>query len=363
MNNVKAEQRITGHFRQRTQKDDKIHNACMLVHSDRHGIHLKLAEGTTGGVPAHPDQPYYIASVSKLFTAVLIGMLVEQGELSFDDPISMYVDQDLLRGLHIYKGKDYTDEIRIRHLLNHTSGLHDFMEDKPKQGKSMIDLILDEPTRLWTPQESIEWAKRHLTVRFPPGKRFHYSDTGYHLLGFIVERVTAKPFHEVLRQYIFGPLAMIHSYFGHYSEPVTPNEHPVASLYVRNVNIIRHRSLSVTFAGGGVVSTTEDLLKFMQALVAYRLVRETTLAQMKQDRARFFPGIDYGHGIMNIKTVPLLMPARYNAWGNAGSTGSYLFYHPGTDTYLIGSMNHFGYGSKGIRFMLQTVDQLLKEVK
>lgn len=132
---------------------------------------------------------------------------------------------------------------------------------------------------------------------------------------------------------------------------------------MRNVNITKYRSLSVVFAGGGVVSTTEDLLKFMRALVSYKLVQETTLARMKKDWARFFPGIDYGYGIMNIKTVPLLMPARHNAWGNAGSTGSYMFYHPATDTYLIGSMNHFGYGPKGIRFMLQAVDKLLKGEK
>ncbi|MCM3763767.1 hypothetical protein [Neobacillus niacini] len=66
---------------------------------------------------------------------------------------------------------------------------------------------------------------------------------------------------------------------------------------------------------------------------------------------------------MNIKTVPVLMPAKFNSWGNAGSTGAFLFYHPATDAYLIGTLNQFGYGQKGIRFMLQLTDKLLKGIK
>jgi len=68
------------------------------------------------------------------------------------------------------------------------------------------------------------------------------------------------------------------------------------------------------------------------------------------------------YGLMNIRTLPVFMPAKYNAWGNAGSTGSVMVCHPASDAYIIGTMNHFGYGQKGVRFMLQIADKLLKAV-
>jgi D-alanyl-D-alanine carboxypeptidase len=73
-------------------------------------------------------------------------------------------------------------------------------------------------------------------------------------------------------------------------------------------------------------------------------------------------GIDYGYGMMKIRTVPVVMPAKFNCWGNAGSTGSFMFYHPALDAYLIGSLNQFRYHSKGIRFMLRVIDRLVKNV-
>lgn len=101
----------------------------------------------------------------------------------------------------------------------------------------------------------------------------------------------------------------------------------------------------------------------MKALVHYQILKKKTIEIMKNDCGKFFLGIDYGYGLMNIKTVPVLMPVKYNSWGNAGSTGSIMFYHPATDAYIIGTMNQFGYGQKGIRLMLQIADKLVKATK
>src|SRR5690625_4141571 len=131
-------------FKKRVERDPKIHNAYLRIHSEKYGIDIDLAAGKEA---VNPQQPYYIASVSKLFTSVLFGQLVEQGLCNYDDKILQYLEKDLLKNLHIYKGKDYTNEIKIKHLLNNTSGLHDFMEDKPAKGKLMPDLLVDEPNR------------------------------------------------------------------------------------------------------------------------------------------------------------------------------------------------------------------------
>jgi D-alanyl-D-alanine carboxypeptidase len=356
---TKVQMDIEEIFKKAVEKDPKIQNAYLRVHSEKYGIDINLS---TGKESFHADQPYYIASVSKLFTAILIGQLVEQGLCSYEDKVSQYVDPDILKNLHIYKEKDYTNEIKIKHLLNNTSGLNDFVEDKPVKGKSMPELLVDEPDRTWTPAEVIKWAKENMKNHFPPGEGFHYSDTGYHLLGFIIEKLTGLPFHEVLRNNIFEPVGMKHSHFSR-TEPLEPSPYEVAKLYIRDTNITNHQSLSILFAGGGVVSTTSDLLKFTKALVNYQILKEESIEKMKSDCGKFFLGIDYGYGLMNIKTVPVLMPAKYNCWGNAGSTGSFMFYHPAADAYLIGTLNHFGYGQKGIRLMLKMADKLLKATK
>ncbi|MHC0038556.1 serine hydrolase domain-containing protein [Pseudoneobacillus sp. C159] len=356
---TKVQMEIEQFFKTKVEKDAKIHNALLRVHSEKHGIDVCIS---TGEESIHAEQPFYIASISKLFTSVLFGQLVEQGYCSYEDKISRFLDEDLLKNLHIFKEKDYSNEIKIKHLLNNTSGLNDFVEDKPLKGKAMPDLLVDEPNRTWTPRTVIEWAKENMKNHFPPGEGFHYSDTGYHLLGFIIEKMTGLPLHEVLRKNIFEPLDMKHSHFSR-TKPIEHSPYEVAKLYMRDTDITNNQSLSILYAGGGVVSTTADLLKFMKALVNGRVLQKETIETMKGDWGKFFLGIDYGYGLMNIKTVPVLMPAKFNSWGNAGSTGSFMFYHPATDAYIIGTLNQFGYGQKGIRLMLQIADKLLKATK
>jgi D-alanyl-D-alanine carboxypeptidase len=130
-------------------------------------------------------------------------------------------------------------------------------------------------------------------------------------------------------------------------------------VYVGHTNIVHYRALSTDYAGGGITAPLEDLLKFMRALTQGRLLSPETFRKM-ESCSRFAPGIDYAYGFMKIHSVPVLMPARYASWGNAGSTGAFMFYHPGLDACLIGSLNQFRYHVKGIRFMLRVMDILLK---
>jgi D-alanyl-D-alanine carboxypeptidase len=352
MNTTKATEKISASLRKLASSDKKIHNAYLLVHSDKNGFHLNLAEGqteTSSGdlVQSHADQPVYMASVGKLFTAALVAVLVEAGQLSFEDRIADILDADLLKGLHVIKGQDLTNQIRLKHLLNHTSGLHDFWDDKPAGGGSMVERLLNEPEQVYVPREVVIWSKENLKSHFPPGQGFHYSDTGYHLLGLVVEAVTSMPFHAALNRHIFDPLGMKQAFLLGHSQPLEKSPHPVAGVYVGNTNAVHYHSMSVDYAGGGVTAPLADLLKFMQALVQGRLLRSETLERMKDDCAKFSLGMDYGYGVMKITSFPILMPARFSCWGNAGSTGAFMFYHPGLEAYLIGSLNQFRYHAKG----------------
>jgi D-alanyl-D-alanine carboxypeptidase len=364
MNTTRACQRITTLFENLVNSDRKIHNAHLLIHSNTYQLHLNLARGNTKTIiesSVEVGQPVYMASVGKLFTAVLIGMLCDQGKLSFGSRITNLLDSDLLELLHVFKKKDYTPLIQLKHLLNHTSGLPDYFEDKPAKGPRMIERMLNEPELFYQPREVVTWAKENLKSKFSPGNGFYYSDTGYHLLGLVIEAVTGKPFHDALSHWIFEPLGMKQSFLIGHSLPLQTSRYPLAGVYSGDINIAGYRSLGMDYAGGGITAPIEDLLKFIQGLVQGKLLNEQTF-RMMDDYARFAPGMDYGCGFIKIRYFPLLMPTKYSCWGNAGSTGSFMFYHPGLDTYLIGSLNQFRYHQKGIQFMLRVVDVLYKEI-
>ncbi|MUK89027.1 serine hydrolase [Ornithinibacillus sp. L9] len=350
---------LESQFRKMVQKDNNVHNAYLLVHSDRKGIHVNLAEGITGEMKATANQPYYVASVGKMFTAVVVAKLVEEGNLSYEDFIARYLDEDMVQALHVYEGTDYTYDIKVKHLLNHTAGIHDFFEDKPKEGKPIVDLLLEEPDRYWTPRDAIQWSKENLTSHFPPGEGFHYSDTGYHLLGLVIEQVTGEPFQEVLKQYIFQPLGMKNSYLLHYSTPIQESNYPMADVFINDNKATNYRCLSIDYAGGGVVASSKELLRFMKAVVNHEILSKEALERM-HDWAKFAPGIDYGYGIMKFKSTPLVLPKRYNMWGNAGITGTFMFYHPELETYFVGSLNNYLDHRKGIKMVFKMVDALMK---
>jgi D-alanyl-D-alanine carboxypeptidase len=315
---------------------------------------MNLAEGLTGDLPATPQQPNYMASVGKLFTSTIISILYEKGELSFDDKISNFLDAEILDGLHIYKGKDYTNNITIKHLLKQTSGLYDNFWP-------LLDKILADKDFTITPRKAVLWGKKNLKPCCPPGKRAKYTDTNYHLLGLIIENVTGKPFHEVLKDYIFVPLGMESSSMLHYSKPMQAYTYPIAHFSIDGTILNDYRNYAkLDYAGGGVVATNEDLLKFMKALVAGQIVSKDTLKIMKNDANPLYFGIDYGYGIWQLKTIPVLMPQKYNCWGCVGATGAYMFYHPTLDAYLIGNFNDVSYKIKGLKFMINVVKTLLK---
>ncbi|WP_231638700.1 serine hydrolase [Paenibacillus sp. JCM 10914] len=346
---------IENAFRKQVQTDSKLRSAYLLIHSEKLGIHLNIAEGSKNhGTSAYPQQPNYMASVGKIFTSVLVAILVEQGTLSFDDPIADYLDTLLLEKLHIYKDTDYTHEINIRHLLNQTSGLFDNFWP-------LLDKLIANPAFDISPREAIIWGKEHLTSHFPPGKGFKYTDTNYHLLGLIIESVTNSPFHVALKQYIFEPVGMLHSSMLHYSDSMAPCPYPMADFYFRGHKLNEYKGYAgLDYAGGGVVAPNEDLLKFMKSLVNHTLLTRATIEQMMSDRAKYGIGIDYGYGVMQFITVPLLMPKVFNAWGHAGATGAFMFYHPQTEAYLIGTFNDASYERKGVRFMMKTIHKLSK---
>ncbi len=312
--------------------------------------------GQDGQVPMTKDTPIYIASITKLYTATAIMRLYEMGALSLDDPMSRYLPEKLVQGIHVYEGKDYSHEITIKQLLSHTSGIADYYTEKAKGGKSLFDLFLEEPERSWTVDEAIERARQDLKPNFPPGTDASYSDTNFQLLGKVIEAITGKPLHIVYEEFIFRPLGLKHTWLTGRSEPQSPPSAHPADIFLGDRNITNTRSNGVYWADGGIVSTAEECIIFLKALNEGRIISRGTLKLTHHWHKLQFP-LQYGCGTMyfrlpwfvsNLMKLPPL-------WGHSGSTGSFLYYSEDLNLYMAGSTNQTGSKSKPFRLMIRVM--------
>ncbi len=346
------EERILSSFKRLVQKDKNVRNAYLLVHSEKHDIDLRIAEGVTDGSRADIHQPNYLASVGKLFTATIIGMFYEKGQLDFTDSISKYLDTEIVNRLHVFKGKDYSTSITIRHLLMQTSGLYDVFYH-------LLNKMMKDPEFELSPREAISWGKENLKPISVPGKRHSYTDTNYHLLGLIIEKITGKAFHEILHEFVFDRLGMQHAYMHGFSKPRVESGYSTAKAYIKGQDVLSLKGFhQIDYAGGGVVAPLSEYLLFMKALVNHEIIKKETLDKMlSDDIAMGFPLIsfNYGYSIWKLKTIPLLIPEEYGCWGCAGATGAFMFYHPATQSYITGTFNDFSYRAKALQFMAKGV--------
>jgi D-alanyl-D-alanine carboxypeptidase len=337
------------------EKDKSVRNCVLSVMKGDGSFSWSGAAGIAnqdGQVPMTKDTPIYIASITKLYTATAIMRLYEMGLLSLEDPMSKYLPEGLIRGIHVYKGKDYSQEITIKQLLSHTSGIADYYTDKGKDGKSLFDLILEEPERSRTVDETIERARNDLEPHFPPGTGVSYSDTNFQLLGKIIEAVTGKPLHVVFEEFFFRPLGLTHTWLIGRSEPQSTPAAAPADVFYKDMNITNTRSNGAYWADGGIVSTAEEMIIFLKALNEGRIVSRDTLKLMHNWHKLHFP-LQYGYGTMYFK-LPLLMNTVMKippVWGHSGSTGSFLYYSEDLNLYIAGSINQTASQSKPFRLM------------
>jgi D-alanyl-D-alanine carboxypeptidase len=126
-------------------------------------------------------------------------------------------------------------------------------------------------------------------------------------------------------------------------------------------SLTTYRSVSVDWAGGGVVSNTEDLLLFHRALVNNTLLKEETFNEWMQWE-KFGKGIDYGYGLVSLRfeDMMFLLPEKLDVWGNWGSISTYMFYNPYYDIYIIGAFNQSTFIRKQVRSMIKVLTMVSK---
>jgi CubicO group peptidase (beta-lactamase class C family) len=206
-------------------------------------------------IPVTTNTVFRIGSLSKQFVATAIMMLVEEGKISLDDPVSKYLDGTPKRW----------QNITIRHLLTHTSGIPDFNNEdiRVKDGPGDYDhRVLDA------------LAKRRL--HFAPGDEWRYSNSNYHLLGMIIQKITGKPYDDFLRERIFKPLGMTQTTVFHEG-----GTYPgLAMGYRWHDGLHRTDAPSGITAGGSILSTISDMAKWDAALYTESLLKKSSLQQM-----------------------------------------------------------------------------------
>jgi len=227
---------------------------------------------------------YQLASVSKQFTAMAVMILKEKGKLDFDDKMVAYIPELAGDRYHYY------DSISIRHLLNHTAGLPNYMYFVEKYNGKGDYPYNDEVVKL------LSNHKMHLN--FVPGSRFSYSNTGYMLLALIVERVSGNTFAEFVGEHIFLPLGMQNSFvYSSASGDLENKDQLMGYKKYRKYYPIQETCNDGVVGDKGVYASASDLFKWDQALYTDRLVSKKTLEEA------FTPGklnngrrIPYGFG-------------------------------------------------------------------
>ena len=283
------------HGQTKTDKLDKLisayaeygkFNGSVLVAEKGNVIYKKgfgLAD-MEWNIPNQPDTKHRLGSITKQFTAMLIMQLVEQGKLKLDVPISTYLPD--------YPKKN-GEVITIHHLLTHSSGIPNMT--------SFPGFLKNVSRNAYSPKELVNMSADS-TLQFEPGKNFAYSNSGYLVLGYIIEKVTGKSYEQVLQEKIFTPLKMNNTGYDHH-ETLMKNR---ASAYERNGRRYVNAGfidMSVPHAAGAMYSTVEDLSLWDQALYGNQLLRKENMDLLFKKHIASGGG-HYGYGWV-IAEIPL----------------------------------------------------------
>ncbi|MBK6911297.1 MAG: beta-lactamase family protein [bacterium] len=294
---------------------------------------------------------FRLASVTKPMTAALILRLMEEGAVELDSTAWHYLGDGVgvnFDSLHVWQGTTYGKSITVRQLLQHTSGLPDYVFDGPTNFLGLTEFLLyalANPDKQWEPYEMVQWSYRHLDPIGAPGAEYHYSDTGYVLLGLIAEVVTGQPLAQAYRHYIFAPLGMTQSYLHLHESAVSGG--PLSHAFFLSVDTDDYNT-SFDWGGGGVVCSASDLTKFIRAIGGNSLFENATTTTFMFDWTMTEPGIEYGMGIEK----------RTNEHGefigHPGAYGSFAYYWVERGISIAGTVNQLDGDVEG--FLLDVVD-------
>jgi CubicO group peptidase (beta-lactamase class C family) len=270
-------------------KADKT-GATILVAKDGE-IVLRKAYGKSNlelDIDMIPENVFEIGSITKQFTAVGILMLLEEGKLSLDDEITKFIPD--------YPTQD--TKITIHHLLTHTSGIKSYTSMPSLREFARDDLSVTE----------LIDAFKNEPMDFKPNEQFRYNNSGYVLLGYIIEQITGKTYEEFVQKRIFDKLKMKNSYYGSQSRVIKNRAYGYQQREKGFVNA-DYISMTIPYAAGSLMSTVDDLYKWNTAIRNHKLIsKESTEKAFTDYKINNGNNMSYGYGwfMARIQDVPVI---------------------------------------------------------
>lgn len=376
MASTALEDRLQGEIEGVVSRNRDVYSAVLGVASVGGDFYWEGAAGTAYAGKAEPMQavtPIYIASITKMYVAAATMILEERGLLSLDDPLSRFLPPAWLSGLHRHKGRDYSDRLRVYHLISQTSGLPDYFTERPKVGESVFDRIVSGGDMEWGVEDVVGIAQTSLSARFPPepnrqeasGSKAHYSDTNYQLLGAVIEAAARQSLHQILAELVFEPSGLSSTYMHGHGGETEAAAKPPAQIYHKTQPLYLDSAMTSFGADGGMVSTVEECLKFLAQLMQGTLFASAaTLDRMRIWKRIFFP-FQYGFGLMRFKLPRIFSPfsATPELVGHSGSSSAFLFHSPADRLYIGGTLNQLENQGRPFRLMMKVIRTLAENAR
>ncbi len=309
-----------------------VHESIMYI-ENRDGS-FSWSKGSNGRTI---DSYMNIASITKLFTTTCILNLCEQGKLNLDDKLSKYFTDDVLSGIHIYKGKDYSYELTVRNLLFQNTGIPDVYAVEHNR----LNKCIQKKGFPYVPFEEYVRIARDSKKRFAPGTpgKAHYSDIHFEMLALIIRQLENSTLHEAFDKYVYKPLGLTKT---HHVE----TDYDVSVPYYYKNECYEATGLLKSIPGcGGLVSTAREVMKFLKAFFTGELFDKKVF-----DKLAIPAGIQYcptlgqycgGYVRINISGGGNLWRYPGELIGHMGGLGAYAYYYPQYDIFMVGDMNQF----------------------
>jgi len=287
----------------------------------------RLIDGRTA---TRPDTPFRLASTTKMVVACAVFRLIEQGRLGLYDPIAAMINPGI--AAQLAGGGIDPGAVTLAQLLGHTSGLRDHVAEP-----SYAATVMSQPQRRWTRAEQIALALDAGRPLAPPGQLFRYSDTGYVILGDIIERATGMALGPAVRGLIgYNRIGLANTWWEE-QEPAPTDTGPRAAQFMGAEDASGHDPSFDLFGGGGLVSTVGDLAKLTRALVLGEVFdRPATLAAAYL----ISPAIRAPEAFFVHSNAFMLFPVgdRFG-WGHAGFWGCVGVCLPDRDITIAATIN------------------------
>lgn len=282
----------------------------VVAHVDAPRLNLRWSGAVgfvdlAGSARLEHDQPFWIASNTKTYTAAAVLRLVEQELLALADPLAAHVPPQLVEGL-----RPAAAEITVEQALWHTAGLYDYATDPAFEAA-----VFAAPQRRWTIADQVRWALEHGAPVGAPGERFHYSDTGYVLLGAAIMQATGRALGDALPLLLrFGRNGIRRTWLDD-GRPSPPGRTTRLRVYAGLLDATDVDPSFDLYGGGGLVADAADLARFWEALFGGRVFeRPRTLQRMLET-------VDDGLGGAGAGIFRRRLAGR-EAWSHPGHWGS-----------------------------------------